>query len=195
MAQEALRQLLATAELEPAPDTAGTVGVGRVVRVGVGCDRGLHRSVAVAEAATAQLARLIKAAASVAVEGEGHETVPVAVEPEVRQLLKSVELLGAHHRELQLPDKRKEQEEQEQQEEEDASVSEPKAEVTQGQVDRPARVPRVYAARVVGARWGKPRLLDCPPGQTTSELLDAGDLAATVAAALNLPARDRKRHV
>jgi hypothetical protein len=58
------------------------VGIARVVRVGVGCDRGLHRSVAVAEAATAQLARLIKAAASVAVEGKEQETVP-AVEPEV----------------------------------------------------------------------------------------------------------------
>jgi hypothetical protein len=46
---------------------------------------------------------------------------------------------------------------------------------------------------VVGARWGKPRLLDCPPGQTTSEQLDAGDLAATVAAALNLPKREKKK--
>eukprot|EP01045_Picozoa_sp_COSAG04_P005595 COSAG04_NODE_262_length_18654_cov_17.483751_8_plen_774_part_00 len=48
-----------------------------VVRVGVGCDRGLHRSVAVAEAATAQLARLAKAGS-----------------------LRGVEVLGARHREL-----------------------------------------------------------------------------------------------
>ena len=69
--QEALHQLRL---LGAAGDAAPAVPV---VRVGVGCDRGLHRSVAVAEAATAQLARLAKAGS-----------------------LRGVEVLGARHREL-----------------------------------------------------------------------------------------------
>ena len=58
------------------------------VRVGVGCDRGLHRSVAVAEAATSLLARKAEKARS----GRNR--------PGLEALLRGVELLEPEHREL-----------------------------------------------------------------------------------------------
>ena len=59
-----------------------------LVRVGVGCDRGLHRSVAVAEAATAQLARRAEKADS----GRNR--------PALEGRLRGVAVLPAEHREL-----------------------------------------------------------------------------------------------
>lgn len=81
LVQEALRQLqrlsMATDERPPSP-----------VRLGVGCDRGRHRSVALAEAATAQLARKAEKARS----GRNR--------PGLEALLKGVQVLEAQHREL-----------------------------------------------------------------------------------------------
>jgi hypothetical protein len=81
VAQEALNQLHQLASIADGPWPTP-------VRVGVGCDRGLHRSVAVAEAATALLARKAEKARS----GRNR--------PGLEALLRGVELLDAEHRGL-----------------------------------------------------------------------------------------------
>ena len=82
LVQEALRQLrLLAAAADASPPGP--------LRLGVGCDRGLHRSVAVAEAATAQLARRAEKARS----GRNR--------PGLEALLKGAEILDTDHRELQ----------------------------------------------------------------------------------------------
>jgi hypothetical protein len=83
-----------------APPAPADVSAPSLVRVGVGCDRGLHRSVALAEAATARLVRKAEHARS------GRNC------PGLEALLRRVQLVDAHHRELRAGDDEEEQEEQ-----------------------------------------------------------------------------------
>ena len=88
--QEALRQIqlhLAVAGAAAAGAAAAARGP-PLLRVGVGCDRGLHRSVAVVEAATARLVRKAEHARS------GRNS------PGLEVLLRRVQLIDADHREL-----------------------------------------------------------------------------------------------
>ena len=96
---ETLQQLrlLAMAVNEPPPVAP--------VRIGVGCDRGRHRSVAVAEEVTAILARKTEKARS----GRNR--------PGLESLLKGVEILQAAHRELQAAASRSHETQTEEQEE------------------------------------------------------------------------------
>lgn len=84
--QEALRQI----QIRRAASSAAVDGDAGppLLRVGVGCDRGLHRSVALAEAATARLVRKAEHARS------GRNS------PGLEVLLRSVQLLDVDHREL-----------------------------------------------------------------------------------------------
>ena len=92
--QEALRQIqlhLAVPRAAAAGAAAGAAAAARgppLLRVGVGCDRGLHRSVAVVEAATARLVRKAEHARS------GRNS------PGLEVLLRRVQLVDADHREL-----------------------------------------------------------------------------------------------
>lgn len=88
--QEALRQIQLHASDYTAAAAAADADAGRLplVRVGVGCDRGLHRSVALAEAATARLVRKAEHARS------GRNS------PGLEVLLRCVQLVDVDHREL-----------------------------------------------------------------------------------------------
>ena len=83
--QEALRQIQ---RHFAAADAAAEAGGPPLLRVGVGCDRGLHRSVALAEAATTRLVRKAEHARS------GRNS------PGLEVLLRRVQLVDADHREL-----------------------------------------------------------------------------------------------
>ena len=93
--QEALRQIQLHLAV-PRAAAAGAAAAGAaaaargppLLRVGVGCDRGLHRSVAVVEAATARLVRKAEHARS------GRNS------PGLEVLLRRVQLIDADHREL-----------------------------------------------------------------------------------------------
>ena len=93
--QEALRQIQLHLAV-PRAAAAGAAAAGAaaaargppLLRVGVGCDRGLHRSVAVVEAATARLVRKAEHARS------GRNS------PGLEVLLRRVQLVDADHREL-----------------------------------------------------------------------------------------------
>ena len=98
--QEALRQIQlhynaasvdevnASADEAVINGAAGTAGTPPLLRVGVGCDRGRHRSVAIAEAATARLVRKAEHARS------GRNC------PGLETLLRPVQLVEVDHREL-----------------------------------------------------------------------------------------------
>ena len=87
--QEALRQVQLRLAAAGATDAGATDARGpRLLRVGVGCDRGLHRSVALVEAATARLVRKAEHARS------GRNS------PGLEVLLRRVQLVDADHREL-----------------------------------------------------------------------------------------------
>ena len=93
--QEALRQIQLHLAV-PRAAAAGAAAAGAaaaargppLLRVGVGCDRGLHRSVALVEAATARLVRKAEHARS------GRNS------PGLEVLLRRVQLVDADHREL-----------------------------------------------------------------------------------------------
>ena len=87
--QEALRQVQLRLAAAGATEAGAADARGpRLLRVGVGCDRGLHRSVALVEAATARLVRKAEHARS------GRNS------PGLEVLLRRVQLVDAEHREL-----------------------------------------------------------------------------------------------
>ena len=87
--QEALRHVQLRLAAAGATEAGAADARGpRLLRVGVGCDRGLHRSVALVEAATARLVRKAEHARS------GRNS------PGLEVLLRRVQLVDAEHREL-----------------------------------------------------------------------------------------------